>query len=576
MYLMKQFVRISFFTFCSFLTTGTVSAQELFYQWANSFGGGSTIIPMSIAVNDLGEVYISGAFEDSVDFDPGPGSYKLYGTWGYDAFVAKYSPSGALVWAKNFEQIYPIPTYEAATDIALDEAGNIIISGYYQDAIDFDPGVGVDQHTAAGQNDFFIIKLNPNGEYLWGDSFGGSGYDGVSDISVDQDNNIIVHGLFEYTVDFDPGSGTYLLSATGQDFYVLKLDADGNFVWSSAINASSPGFWLTNSYVHETDQEGNIYIAGEFNDSIDADPGPAEYMLVSSNSLYQDCFVIALNPDGNFIWAISFGGALDESIYGLTIDNDKNVYTTGRFKGTADFDPGSGLYELSVFGHYDSFIQKLDSSGNFIWAISLYGGVNGESGKSIHVSDENMVYVTGTLSDSVDFDGSTGEYYVTSNGSFDCFILKLDSNANLQWVEQIGGISSDSPTEFFVSDNELIYMIGNYGDAVDFDIGSGVSIFSSQSTIDGFVALYAEGFSEVHEEDENNLILFPNPAQTELSFFLTDKASFEIYSMTGKLELRGDAMNGLNTINIGSINSGVYLIVIQLGDQLFVDRFYKL
>ena len=145
----------------------------------------------------------------------------------------------------------------------------------------------------------------------------------------------------------------------------------------------------------------------------------------------------------NFKWAKQMGGTgADAGGSSVTVDAAGNVYTTGGFGGTADFDPGPGTYNLTSAGTYDMFISKLDSSGNFIWAKQLGGTGADAAGASIAVDADGNVYTTGGFVGTADFDPGPGVFTLSAIGNFRTkasFVLKLDADGNFIWAKQTGG-----------------------------------------------------------------------------------------------------------------------------------------
>src|SRR4051812_35865774 len=131
-----------------------------------------------------------------------------------------------------------------------------------------------------------------------------------------------------------------------------------------------------------TDASGNVYTVGNFNATTDFDPGSGTYTLITSG--FDDAFVSKLDMNGNFLWAKKWGGSGLETCTSICVDPSGNVYTTGYFNGTVDFDPGAGTYTLSSAGQSDAFVLKLDVAGNFVWAKQI-GGTGAENGASIGI-----------------------------------------------------------------------------------------------------------------------------------------------------------------------------------------------
>src|SRR5690606_21731654 len=149
-----------------------------------------------------------------------------------------------------------------------------------------------------------------------------------------------------------------------QDVFISKLDANGNFVWAKRIGGTSSDF----GNAIAIDGVGNVYTTGRFSDVVDFDPGTGTFNLNGGYGYYFDVFVSKLNVNGEFVWAKRIGGNGVDVGHAITLDGNNNVYTTGFFTGTVDFDPGTGTHNLASTGANDIFISKLDVNGNFLWA----------------------------------------------------------------------------------------------------------------------------------------------------------------------------------------------------------------
>jgi hypothetical protein len=156
------------------------------------------------------------------------------------------------------------------------------------------------------------------------------------------------------SADFSPGEGVYELTSNGgSDIFVLKLDASGNFVWVNQMGGSS--FDKGRSLL--LDNQDNIYISGDFEDIVDFDPSSDTFNIDSYGE--KDIFVQKLDASGKFIWARQIGGSLYDSEPYITADKSENIYITGSFSGTADFDPSFNSFSLTSFGQSDIFVERL-------------------------------------------------------------------------------------------------------------------------------------------------------------------------------------------------------------------------
>ncbi len=350
--------------------------------------------------------------------------------------------------------------------IATDAADNVYTTGSFKGISDFDPGPGT--YTLSSNNasfsDIFIAKLDASGNLLWAKSMGIPNSDDAGHaISVDASGNVYVTGNFSGTVDFDPGPSSYTLTGSAAEVFVLKLDASGNFVWAKGMGGSGSEY----GYAIALDASANVYTTGFFNATPDFDPGPATYTIASKGSL--DVFVSKLDVNGNFVWAKNLGGTNSEVGYGIATDGSGNVYTTGSFKGSCDFDPSVATYTLAAGGGDDIFISKLDAGGNFVWARSMTGSSTGNnSGRCIRTDAAGNLYTAGYYKGITDFDPGPATYTLNSGVFLSGFVSKLDASGNLSWVGELqGGNSAVMSIALDASGN--VYGGGSFDAAVDFD-----------------------------------------------------------------------------------------------------------
>ena len=315
-------------------------------------------------------------------------------------------------------------------------------------------------------------------DWEWAKSFYGTGACACISMTIDASNNIYTTGVFNGTVDFDPGTGTYLLASynSAYDVFISKSDSLGNFIWAKRIGGNSHDYGESIA----VDSKSNVYVTGYFGSTVDFDPGLTQYNIASNG--FTDVFILKLDSSGNFLFAKNLGGStgLDQA-YSIAIDLDGNIYTTGYFSETADFDPGVGVFNLvTSSSNGNIFVSKLDSLGNFIWAKAIIGTNFGE-GKSLIVDTLNNVFITGIFYGFNDFDPGSGTFYLNSSSltSVDAFILKLDSSGSFVWAKKTGGGGAGCE-DISLDDSGNIYTVGSFGGTVDFDPGLGIFNITSQ------------------------------------------------------------------------------------------------
>jgi len=447
------------------------------FLWAAAMGGTDWNEGRSITVDGAGNVYTTGRFRNTVDFDPGPDTFYLSSAGASDIFVQKLDADGHFVWARSMGGTGTGRGF----GIAVDGAGNVYTTGAFEGTVDFDPGPGAFNLTSAKGDGIFVQKLDANGHFVWARAMGETGTGMGFGIAVDGTGNVYITGVFGGTADFDPGPDTFHLSSVGfQDIFVQKLAADGHFVWARAMG----GTRIDGGYAISVDGAGNVYTTGAFMGTADFDPGPGAFELSSAGGF--DIFVQKLDANGDFVWARAMGGTISDVGNGIAVDGAGNVYTTGYFRNTADFDPGPGTYYLSSAGDRDIFVQKLDAGGHFVWARSM-GGMGPDQGFGIAVDATGNVYSMGYFRNTVDFDPGPGAFNLTSAGFQDIFVQKLDAGGHFLWARSMGGTNSDVGYGIAVDSAGNVYTTGSFMGTADFDPGPGAFNLTSAGGTDIFV-----------------------------------------------------------------------------------------
>jgi gliding motility-associated-like protein len=446
-------------------------------EWVSQMGGAGYNTGEDIFVDGTGNVYTTGLFWGTVDFDPGAGTFDLTSAGASDIFVTKQNSSGALIWAVRMGGT----GNDDGFSITVDVNGSVLTTGHYRNTVDFDPGPGV-FNLSAGFYDSFISKLDASGNFVWAVKFGeGSNDQNGYSIATDAAGNVYTTGSYINTVDFDPGTGVFNLGSGCNDAYVSKLSPNGDFIWAKRLGGtacSEEG----NSLV--VDATGNVFIAGRFGDTADFDPNAGTFNLTSAGS--NDAFICKLDASGNFLWAKQFGGTSSDEPSTMVMDVSGNLIITGQFSGTADFDPGVGVSTLSSNGGIDVFICKLNNSGDFLWAKSM-GGTSGDYGHDIAVDPSGNVYTVGEFRDNVDFDPGAGTF-ILNGGTVDGFASKLDAGGNFAWAVEIAGSGFDYGYGITVDALENVYTTGSFYSAnTDFDPTPCSMLLGSLGTGDIFI-----------------------------------------------------------------------------------------
>jgi hypothetical protein len=392
--------------------------------WARGYGEQFYEEGRDAGFDSDGNVYLAGTHR------PSPGD-RNYG------FVAKYSPCGELLW----DQAWGGTGHTQGYGLAVDEDGNSYITGNFYGTTDFDPDDpgGPNRITSVGGGswDAWLVSFDTTGDFRWVRTWGGTYSDSGQGAAIDEDGGIYVTGFYSLAVDFNPAGGDVHTAVGDFDHFVCKYDTDGDYYWARTWGGPTEDrAWAVAS------GGGYVYSTGFFTGT-NVNFNPQGTLLLSSNG-GEDVCVSAFDTSGNFQWAYNWGdasaGIMTNEGMGIAADSSGNCYVTGYFRGTnVNFDPnGSDLH--SSHGANDPFVNVFDSDGNQLWA-ETFGGPSNDAAEAIAVDGDGSVCITGWFYGTADFDPDGGGQK-TSNGFYDCFLNKLDSTGDFQWVRSWGGGAS--------------------------------------------------------------------------------------------------------------------------------------
>lgn len=346
-------------------------------------------------VNDsLGNLYITGSFAGTVDFDPSATNNSSVSSGGLDMFVAKYDTAGNYIWHKAFTGVGSV----TGRSIVVSNAGTAIyITGEYEQSVDFDPDAGTVSLTASAGYDGFVLALNSTGGFNWVKAIPGSSDQMPSNIDIDINGNILIAGVINGTTAFSTG-GTMNITSNGlTDGFVAKYaNTGGNPIWAKRIGGTNSDAITALMTDVNTD---NIYIGGHFKETVDMDPGVgvsnSTAPFTAGLGTPADAFVVKLNSNGDYIRKIIHSNNDELFLADLAVDSKNNVYLTGSFNGNCNF--GNGLITVAGNGtKYDGYISKFDSAGTFKWA-GRNGGAYDDYPTGIVVSDSMDIVTVGVF-----------------------------------------------------------------------------------------------------------------------------------------------------------------------------------
>ena len=333
-------------------------------------GSGRSCRVRAIDIDGDNNIFIAGAFEDSVDFDPDPLGVVM-GT-GKGAYFAKYDSNGVFNFAKT------LPGDGEILEVKIASSGSVFIGGEITDTVDFDPGSGTairwPETGSSGwglSRDFFLGKYDATGNLDWVNVFGGEYSDRLTALELDGSDNVFIAGVFSDTVDFDPSSGSsifttnsYSPSSSINDIYLSKYDTTGALLWAH-------GFWsdsMTSALIALPEivfspASQSVYIMGRYRGVIDFDPSPDT--LVKEASV-RNTFLAWYDEGSGALKNVELLGSEETGsrfldCYGLDVGDNDEVFVTGWFQGKIDCEPGPDSTILVSEGVGDIFLAKYQS-----------------------------------------------------------------------------------------------------------------------------------------------------------------------------------------------------------------------
>jgi len=396
--------------------------------WVKGFGGGFDDVATDVTVDANDNIYITGYFQGagalSFDADPGPDVYLLQQPSAFltrDCFIIKLDSNGDFVWAKQISNPDAFGN-EDSKSIEVDTAGNIYIGGSFAYA-DFDPDP-VDEMivTSVGGSDAFLLKLDTDGNFVWVKTFGSTGIVEVVDMEFDDNEDLLLSGRYRNTVDLDPNAGTANFTSNGgDDVFMAKLSSDGDYIWGQAFGGT--GLDVIKSI---KSLPSGVYVGGMFSGTVDLDPTAGDNTKVSNGSW--DAFLSQFDIDGNYNYSYVLGGETTdfENVYDVKEAFNGNLFVTGEFNGTTDFDNSAAEALTTSNGRSDSFLMEITTVGEYVnhWTV---GGDNTDAYPQVYFNNNNEILTLGTFrSTTMDFNPFAGEDLISTTGNYDGYFSRYN------------------------------------------------------------------------------------------------------------------------------------------------------
>ncbi|MDR3403443.1 MAG: SBBP repeat-containing protein [Chthoniobacter sp.] len=412
-------LRVVLVSLCAAPVKDAVLAAELpetppDFAWAQQAGSVGADKTRGLAIDDAGNVYMTGEFSKTGTF----GDFTVESKGELDFFVAKYSPAGKCLWVRSGGG----SKIDRGYGVAVDAQGNVFVTGHCQSTdATFD---GLAFENRGGDYDLFVAKYDASGKIQWLKSGGGAGYDYGHGIGVDKAGNCYVTGAMVGDCEF---MGVSTKNSKSGHMFLAKLTTAGELAWLRVAG----GVGGSAAEQVAVDAEGNAVVVGGAS-------GVETFGDLSiTNKAGREVFAVKYDPSGKALWTFAGDGSTNAAFASVALDGKGGVSVCGMFKDTLALggqkfqtsgkDPAGGK-------EYDLMVAKLDRDGKLRWVHTGNGkGVN--YALCVAADEAGNSYVTGEYQ----FTVTMGDTSMTAKGLRDIYAAKFDDGGALRWLRSTGG-----------------------------------------------------------------------------------------------------------------------------------------
>lgn len=363
------------------------------------------------------------------------------------------------------------PSSDTATDVAVDNDGNMYVSGTFAGTATF----GDHAITSAGDSDAFLVKWNDDATVAWARRGGTSLFnDFGTAVTIGPDGSLYWVGYFTALATFDGGNNPdgELVSAGDFEAFIAKYTPDGDLLWVRGLTGSGQNTGRNAA----VDADGNVYLIGGVNGTATI----GDVTLESSGS--SDAFVVKFSPDGDAEWGITLGGSSGDMGYGIAVHPEGGIVVSGNFSGIGVF----GSIPLQSVGLTDVFAARIDDDGEVIWA-TRFGGTGNDYNRGLALAPNGDVYLTGSFEAEI----LVGTDILASSGFSDVYIAKLDADGGPVWGRRAGGSGFDFGEAVSTDVLGNVYGTGYLNGTITVETGSGTESHAAAGDNDAYLLVYS-------------------------------------------------------------------------------------
>lgn len=452
---------------------------------------------------------------------------------------------------------------DGASAVAVDASGAVTLIGSLSESATFGSGAEAVTLAAAGWGDVFVARYHSDGTLAWATSATGPGSDGGSGVAVDATGSATVVGTFNGAAmatgivagaaTFGTGPEAVTLTASYDDVFVARHNADGSLAWAQRAGGDGADFGAGVA----VDASGAATVTGSYWGPATFGVGTAAVTLPSTR---HDAFVARYHANGTLEWVRGVGGPGSDVGSGVAVDATGVTTVTGSFTGSATFGSGADSVTLTAagrtdefpYGAFDVFVARYDADGTLAWAERA-GGTESDDGIDVALDVTGAATVTGNFRGTATFGSGAQAVTLTSAGWDDVFVARYDADGTLDWARKAGGPNGERVSAVAVDATGASTVTGEFTGTSAF--GGAEAVTSAPDFPDMFVARY----------DADGTLVWVASAGGPSA----DRGSGVAVDATGAATVAGHFWGSLT---FGSGAEGVTLTS-EGGDDLFVARY---
>jgi hypothetical protein len=537
-------------------------------RYTLDLGGTSFSEGINMIITDDGSVYNMGNNIGEIETNLSAFNSRLPSKWGMCMYIQKLDPKGNREWIKNIQGTNDIKGLRMHRDVF----GELIITGSFAGDIQFNSAPNSPVNKSVGDQDYFILKLDAQGNFKWVKTFGSKKREDIFDSNIDAAGNIYIIGFFSDTLDFDPTNAIINEIPVGIPYnaFLQKLNANGNLEW---VHRYDLQILLEKVEIMEN---GHPVLLGRYADTCDLDPGPIENTFIPKGR--SDIFLTRMNSNGDVVWINSYGGVGIEDGQGLKISESGEIFITGYFSDNMLINNK----QLINNGNNDIFILRINKDGQHLWSSNLGTGTL-EQSTDLFIDKNGNYYLNCLGYGSIDVDPGPAEFKYTFKSDNSNYLIKYDNNNKPIWVYAPESYASFVINQLIVDSDKNMFMTGSYHNVLNcsFDVNEKIPLYNSSLSNAYLIKFDTDQTTFVYQPDTNDqFAIFPDPVNDLLNI-QTSAASkiigVDIYNLNGIINLSNKEHFAKEcNIDVSALQTGLYFLIVKTESGQITKKFTKL